>query len=149
MHFSPLLSTGQGESHGSSPDARLTAPPPDDNTKTNTVSPSAVLNHTSEYNMNGQNKSGQFASDERREAKKDPFVTPGRPSKSGLSPMASAFSPFPLLTDTIRHSGTPFNRLSHEMGISRLMKVLADDPVTVQDMDAWLQVRAIHLSSKQ
>lgn len=149
MHFSPLLSSGQGESHGTSPDARLTKPPSDDNTKTNTVSPSSVLNHLSEYNIKGHNKSGQLAADEQREAEKDPFVTPGRPSKSGLSPMASTFSPFPLLTDTIHYSRSPLNTLSHEMGMSRLIKVLSDDLVTVQDMDTWLQVRAIHLNSKQ
>ncbi|KAM3552224.1 hypothetical protein ARSEF4850_007485 [Beauveria asiatica] len=138
--FSSPSPSGGGDSSIGSPDTRLTAPSPNDAIKRDMSS----IRSNSEIGDDGPHSDKQMVHrrpDEQREREKDPFVTPGRASKSGLSPTASAFSPFHILTDSLTYPEihVPVNMLSQSMGLSRWLKIIAERPVTPQEVNGWLQ----------
>ncbi|KAM3454095.1 hypothetical protein MY5147_006973 [Beauveria neobassiana] len=140
MPFSSPSPSGGGDSSISSPDTRLTAPSPNDAIKRDVSS----IRSNSDIEDNGLHRDKQMVHrrpNEQREREKDPFVTPGRASKSGLSPTASAFSPFHILTDSLTYPEihVPVNMLSQSMGMSRWLKIIAERPVTPQEVNGWLQ----------
>lgn len=140
MPFSPS-SAGEGDSPAGSPDTRLTAPSPNDPTKRSVVSPKNqdIIDRDG---AKTDKRITQFRPEQQREREKDPFVTPGRASKSGLSPTASAFSPFHIATESPNHTNIhiPVNMLSQSMGMSRWLKIVAEQIITPQQVKAWLQV---------
>lgn len=140
MPFSPPSPSGEGDSSASSPDTRLTAPSPNEPIKRNMASPRD--NDKIDGGDTEDKQIVQFRPDQQREREKDPFVTPGRASKSGLSPTASAFSPFHIATESFGYAEThtPVNLLSQNMGISRWLKIIAEQAITSQQINAWLQV---------
>ncbi|KAH8712492.1 Meiosis protein mei2 [Beauveria bassiana] len=140
MPFSSPSPSGGGDSSISSPDTRLTAPSPNDAIKRDVSS----IRSNSDIEDNGLHRDKQMVHrrpNEQREREKDPFVTPGRASKSGLSPTASAFSPFHILTDSLTYPEiqVPVNMLSQSMGMSRWLKIIAERPLTPQEVNGWLQ----------
>lgn len=140
MPFSPS-SAGEGDSPAGSPDTRLTAPSPNEPAKRSAVSPKnqGIIDRDG---SKAEERITQFRLEQQRERGKDPFVTPGRASKSGLSPTASAFSPFHVATENPDHTSIhiPVNTLSQSMGMSRWLKIVAEQIVTPQQVKAWLQV---------
>ena len=145
MPFSPS-SAGEGDSPAGSPDTRLTAPSPNDPIKRSVAS---LMDHGIIGGDGAKNDKQivQFRPEQQREREKDPFVTPGRASKSGLSPTASAFSPFHMATKSPNYTNihVPVNMLSQSMGMSRWLKIIAEQVVTLQHVNAWLQVGAYEL----
>ncbi|OAR00361.1 hypothetical protein LLEC1_00295 [Akanthomyces lecanii] len=139
MPFSPS-SAGEADSPTGSPETRLTAPSPNDPIKRKIISPT-------DHGMIGGDDAKdnqqiiQFRPEQQRGREKDPFVTPGRASKSGLSPTASAFSPFHIATAGPDYQSRhfPVNMLSQSMGTSRWLKIIAEQVVTPQQVNAWLQ----------
>ncbi len=145
MPFSPS-SAGEGDSPAGSPDTRLTAPSPNDPIKRSGVPPRdhGIIGGDGAKN---DKQIVQFRPEQQREREKDPFVTPGWASKSGLSPTASAFSPFHMETKSPNYTNihVPVNMLSQSMGMSRWLKIIAEQVVTPQQVNAWLQVGAYEL----
>ncbi|KAJ3499620.1 hypothetical protein NLG97_g168 [Lecanicillium saksenae] len=140
MAFSSPSPSGEGGSSSSSPDTRLTAPSPNDQIKpSNGMTKRNVSINNKEFEDSKQIV--QFRPDEQRDSAKDPFVTPGRASKSGLSPTASAFSPFPIVAENFNHQeiNMPVNLPSENIGMSRYLKILGDDPITPNHVKSWLQ----------
>ncbi|EGX91657.1 meiosis protein MEI2 [Cordyceps militaris CM01] len=137
MPFSSPSPSGEGDSSAGSPDTRLTAPSPGEPIERNVGS----LRHQGSILDEPQNEKQvvHFSQGERRAREKDPFVTPGRASKSGLSPTASAFNPFHIATDFFEEMRVPVNMLSHTMGLSRWLKIIAEQAITPQQVNLWLQ----------
>ncbi|KAJ6782892.1 hypothetical protein PWT90_04881 [Aphanocladium album] len=135
MAFPSPSPSGEDSSSGS-PDTRLTAPSPNDLIKQNNGSRSIGGNEPEE-----NKQIVQFRPDEQPEEEKDPFVTPGRASKSGLSPTASAFSPFPVGSIHFGNQeiSMPVNLPSKSMGMSRCLKIIGDETITPQRVKTWLQ----------
>lgn len=141
MPLSPHSGSGGGESNGGSPDTRLTAPSPGDKVKRNAAKDDKISSNFP-GSLCEDNQLVQFSSGERSEKEKDPFVTPGRALKSGLSPTASAFSPFYLGKPYTSQKETHLhvNTLSQDLGISRWLKFLGEETATPERVKEWLQV---------
>ena len=141
---SPHSSSGGADSFKGTPDTRVTAFSPDgDSTKsagllkgaTRSASATPVRFHMSSYRSSLTTLG------------KDPFVTPGR--GKGLSPTASTFKPFAATGSALQYpqSGTVSTALSTDLGLSRLLCVSHPASLTTSEVETWLMVRILAIST--
>lgn len=142
---SPHSSSGGPDSFKGTPDTRVTAFSPDDGSAKSTrllkgltrsaPATSPVKSATGGYR-------GPLSP-----LSKDPFVTPGRGKQ--LSPTASTFKPFTTmgLTPHYPKAVTVSTALSTDLGLSRVLDVSYPFSLTTPDVEAWLLVCTLGISS--
>lgn len=142
LPISPRSSSGEANSPRGTPDAGQTVPASEDCPNGPSTLPQKLtrpVSLTPPAKSKGKNAQDMVASD------RDPFVTPGRNSKTRLSPTASAFSPW----SDIRYrqqgelSGPISAAFSKDLGVSRSLSMSSNQHFTASDVHSWLQVRRI------
>lgn len=141
LPLSPHSSAADDDSRKGSPDTRLTAPSPEETSKSTLVVKTQVAQSRSKNYLSAK----PVHQGDSQDVNKDPFITPAQCSSSTLSPTASSFNPFTSSSSdsSTRDAGTVAMALSTDLGISRHVKITSHAPVLPSQVNDWLEVRPI------
>lgn len=135
---SPRSSTGGADSFKGTPDTRLTAFSPEENSAKSTKLPKDFARSAS---ATPPVKLPSYSHrDTASQIDKDPFISPSHGTR--LSPTASAFKPvINLVGFSLPRDGQPIStELSSEIGVSHHLEVSSPNPLSIAEVDDCLMV---------
>lgn len=136
---SPRSSSGGAESFKSTPDTRLTAFSPEDASTKSSKHLQDLTSSRSTVPQVSLPVSSYRSSASHQD--KDPFITPCHQNATRLSPTASSFCPFTGNVNVLSEgSGPVASVLSTDLGLTRQLDIRASVPLTVSEVNAWLNV---------